>query len=120
MNTNLKALNTFLHNSHYFYTISENMDSVYSYVSPNYNKNFGAGRESLFGQKFSVTLHPEDIEVCSATGYRCMQNPDRLIPVTLRKHDGKGGFVTTHWEMQAMMSPDNTPISIVLAIMIPN
>lgn len=112
MENTFKAINTFLHESHYFYTISVNLDSVYSYVSRNYDKNFKAGRDSLLGQKFSVTLHPEDIEVCSAAGHRCMQNPDQLVPVTLRKHDGKGGFVTTNWEMKAIMGPDNTPLGI--------
>ena len=112
MNTTLNALNTFLHDSHYFYTISVDLNSVYSYVSPNYDKNFRAGRESLLGQKFSVTLHPDDIEVCSAAGYRCLQNPNQLVPVTLRKHDGKGGFVTTNWEMQAIMGKDNAPLGV--------
>ena len=112
MNTTLEALNTLLRDSHYFYTITVDLNSVYNYVSPNYNKNFGAGRETLLGQKFSVTLHPDDIEICTEAGYRCLQNPTQLIPVTLRKHDGHGGFVTTNWEMQAIVGADNSPLGV--------
>lgn len=112
MNTPFNAINKFLQQSRYFYTISLDLNSVYTYVSPNYNRNFSGGRESLLGQKFWITIHPEDIEICSAAGYRCLQNPEQLVPVTLRKHDGKGGFVTTNWEMQAKLAPDNTPFGV--------
>ncbi len=106
------GINAFLRDSHYFYTVALHLDSTYSYVSPNYNKNFGLGKGSLLGQVFSITLHPDDIAICAAAGLRCMQNPDQLVPVTLRKHDGKGGFVTTNWEMQVMMGPDKTPYGV--------
>lgn len=112
MNITLEALNTLLHDSRYFYTISLDLNSVYNYVSPNYNKNFGSGRDTLLGQKFSVTLHPDDIDICTEAGYRCMENPDELIPVTLRKHDGQGGFVTTNWEMKAIVGKDNALLGV--------
>lgn len=112
MNNAFKAINDFLNDSQHFYTIAVDLNSIYSYVSPNYDRNFAAGRKSLLGQKFSVTLHPEDIEVCALAGFRCLQHPEQLVPVKLRKHDGKGGFVTTQWEMQAMMDENRIPSGV--------
>ena len=112
MTNTFDRINGFLKDSRFFYTISINLDSVYSYVSPNYDLNFNFGSGSLLGQHFSVTLHPDDLEVCTAAGLRCFQHPQQLIPVTLRKHDGKGGFVTTQWEMQAIPGQGEMPAGV--------
>lgn len=112
MTNAFENINRFLSQSRYFYTISINLESIYSYVSPNYDRNFNFGESSLLGQHFSVTLHPDDLETCTVAGMRCLQNPELLVPVTLRKHDGKGGFVTTQWEMQAITGPNDTPAGV--------
>jgi len=104
-------INEFLANSSYFYTIAIGMDSRYSYVSANYNRNFDLVNESLLGKHFSVTLHPDDIAVCAEVGGRCFEAPGKLFPATLRKHDGRGGFVVTQWEMQAIFD-DGKPSGI--------
>lgn len=102
-------INEFLKSSTFFYTISIGMDSVYTYVSPSYDRNFGLGKGSLKGQHFSVTLHPDDVAICQKVGMKCFQEPGKLFSATLRKHDGKGGFVTTQWEMQGMFSENGDP-----------
>ncbi|WP_461453040.1 hypothetical protein [Mucilaginibacter sp.] len=104
--------NKLLKNSSFFYTIAIGMDSNYMYVSDNYDKNFDFVKDSLLGKQFSVTLHPDDIRICAEVGMKCFQNPGRLFPATLRKHDGKGGFVITQWEMQAMFDDQNQPLGI--------
>lgn len=70
------------------------------------------GEKTLKGKHFSVTLHPEDIKICEETGPKCFEAPGQLFPVTLRKHDGKGGFVVTQWEMQAMLNAEGIPEGI--------
>ena len=105
-------INEFLHTSKLFYTIAIGMDSTYIFVSPNYDRNFSLGKGSLKGQHFSVTLHPDDIKVCEAVGPKCFAAPGRLFPATLRKHDGKGGFVITQWEMQALFDESGQPEGI--------
>ncbi|UEG52166.1 PAS domain-containing protein [Mucilaginibacter daejeonensis] len=105
-------INNFLESSLFFYTIAIGMDSRYSYVSPNYDRNFSFGKGSLLGQHFSVTLHPEDIRLCEEAGPKCFADPASLFPVTLRKHDGKGGYVITQWEMQGMLDDDGLPQGI--------
>ena len=104
-----REINTFLAGSSFFYTIAIGMDSCYSYVSDNYNRNFGLLEDSLQGKHFSITLHPDDIALCAEAGGKCFENPGKLIPATLRKHDGKGGFVFTQWEMQAIFNGQQQP-----------
>jgi hypothetical protein len=105
-------INDFLANSSFFYTIAIGMDSKYSYVSNNYNYNFDHTKGSLLGKHFSITLHPDDIRICEEVGMKCFEHPDRLFPATLRKHDGKGGFVVTQWEMKAFFDEFNSPCGI--------
>lgn len=105
-------INAFLKYSSFFYTITIGMDSRYSYVSRNYDRNFEFTNNTLLGRHFSVTLHPEDIAICQHVGMQCFMNPGQLLPATLRKHNGSGGFVTTQWEMQALFDAKGKPEGI--------
>lgn len=88
------------------------MDSHYSYVSKNYDRSFEFTNNTLLGRHYSVTLHPEDIAICERVGMECFSAPGQLFPATLRKHDGRGGFVTTQWEMQALFDEQSQPDGI--------
>lgn len=105
-------INNFLAGSSFFYTITVDMDGRYAYVSPNYDKNFDFLGDSLLGKEFSLTLHPDDIKVCAEVGGQCFQHPDKLFPATLRKHDGKGGYVITQWELKAIFDQNGQPVGI--------
>ncbi|MGY3213582.1 PAS domain-containing protein [Mucilaginibacter sp. HD30] len=105
-------INHFLQESSFFYTIAIGMDSTYAYVSKNYDRNFEFTNGTLLGRHFSITLHPEDIAICQQSGSDCFANPGKLVAATLRKHDGRGGFVTTQWEMQAYFDGDGQPQGI--------
>jgi PAS domain S-box-containing protein len=95
-----------------FYVIIVGMDSKYTYASKSYNNNFSFLGESLEGRDFSITLHPDDIKICAEVGEQCFAEPNKLFPATLRKHDGKGGYVFTQWELKAVFSPDGIPEGI--------
>lgn len=107
-----KETTSLLENSSFYYTIAIGMDNRYMYVSPNYDKNFSFINKSLLGQPFYITLHPDDIKICAAVGGQCFENPGQLFPATLRKHDGKGGFIFTQWELKALFNDDNEPDGI--------
>lgn len=100
------------HNSAFYYTICLAMDGTYSYVSPSYDQNFSFTNDSLTGKPFSITLHPEDIKICEEVGNKCLQNPGVLFPATLRKHDGKDGFIITQWELRAFVNEKGNPEGI--------
>jgi len=105
-------VNEFLKESAFFYTIVIGIDSTYTYVSKNYDRNFEFTKGTLLGRHFSVTLHPEDIAICAQVGGLCFSAPGQLFSATLRKHDGQGGFVTTQWEMQALFDEQGQPEGI--------
>lgn len=107
-----EQINYFLADSSFFYTIAIGMDSRYAYVSNNYNRNFDPLNGSLLGKHFSITLHPEDVAICAEVGLRCFSEPGKLFPARLRKHDGKGGFVITQWEMKAFFKKNGEPEGI--------
>ncbi|MBD1393173.1 PAS domain-containing protein [Mucilaginibacter glaciei] len=107
-----RQITGFLANSSVFYTIAINLDSKYVFVSNNYNRNFDQSNGSLLGKNFSVTLHPDDIRICAEVGMKCLAQPGELFPATLRKHDGKGGFVVTQWEMSAYCDISEQPAGI--------
>jgi len=99
-------------NSAFYYTICLSMDGTYSYVSPSYDQNFNFVNDTLAGKPFYVTLHPDDIKICEEVGNKCFQNPGQPVPARLRKHDGKGGFVITQWELWAFFDEKNSPAGI--------
>ena len=101
-----------LEKSSFYYTIALGMDGNYIYVSPNYDRNFDFLKDSLLGKPFYITLHADDIKICEEVGMKCFQNPEQLHPATLRKHDGKGGYVITQWELKALMDEQNNPCGI--------
>ncbi len=101
-----------LQNSTYYYAIAIGMDNRYSYVSPNYDVNFSFINDSLLGKPFYITLHPDDIKICQEAGAKCFEKPHELFPATLRKHDGKGGFIFTQWELKAIFDEDGNPEGI--------
>ncbi|MDN3583428.1 PAS domain-containing protein [Mucilaginibacter flavus] len=105
-------VNQFLKDSSFFYTIAIGMDSTYTYVSKNYDRNFEFTNGTLLGRHFSVTLHPEDVAICAQVGGQCFSAPGELFSATLRKHDGSGGYVTTQWEMQALFDQQGQPEGI--------
>jgi hypothetical protein len=101
-----------LEKSSFYYSLIVALDNTYHYVSPHYNRNFDFLNESLVGKPFHITLHPDDVKVCEQVGASCFENPDKLLPATLRKRDGKGGFVFTQWEFKAVFSDDMQPFGI--------
>jgi signal transduction histidine kinase len=107
-----QQVNDFLANSNFFYTIAIGMDSRYSFVSSNYNRNFDQSNGSLLSKHFSITLHPEDVSICAEVGRKCFEQAGQLFPATLRKHDGMGGYVVTQWEMKAFFSENGDPAGI--------
>ena len=99
----LKATKTLLDNSSSYYIICTDTDGNYSYVNKHYARKFKATRENMVGEPFHVTMHPDDIKICEEVGAKCFEHPGKLFPATIRKHDGKGGYVVTQWEFTLMI-----------------
>ncbi|CAN5196392.1 hypothetical protein BH09BAC6_BH09BAC6_18600 [soil metagenome] len=91
-----------LENSTFYYIVTVAMNGNYSYVNPNYAKSFAYINDDMVGKPYYITMHPDDRKICEQTGEKCFQFPDRSFPATIRKHDGKGGYIVTQWEYRAI------------------
>lgn len=87
-----------LHNSDFYYIICTDGTGNYSYINNHYASSFKHIHEALVGQPFYITMHPDDIKVCEEVGGKCYEHPGKLFPATIRKHNGRGGYVFTQWE----------------------
>lgn len=106
---NFKETINLLEHSNFYYVIIAGMDSNYSYVNSHYAAAFGHIAKDMIGKPYSITMHPDDTNVCAEVAALCFQNPDRSFPATIRKHDGKGGYIITQWEYRAMFDEQNQP-----------
>lgn len=88
------------------------MDGNYAYVNQHYAEQFAFVNETLVGQPYHVTMHPDDRKTCEDVSLKCFQNPGSLFPATIRKHDGKGGYLYTQWEYRAMFDEMGAPAGI--------
>lgn len=98
-----------LENSNFYYVIIAGMDSNYSYVNTHYADAFGHIAKDMVGKPYYITMHPDDTKVCEEASIKCFQNPDKSFPATIRKHDGKGGYIITQWEYRAIFNDQNEP-----------
>ncbi len=98
-------------NSRFYYIICINTEGKYVYTNGNYANTFKHVTDGFIGKSGYINMHPDDVPVCREAAYKCFENPDTLFPVTLRKHDGKNGFIITQWEFRAMMD-NGAPVGI--------
>jgi PAS domain S-box-containing protein len=101
-----------LKNSNFYYIITTNMAGTYSYINGHYERSFSYISESIVGMPYQVTMHPDDTKVCEEVAAKCFAAPDQMFPATIRKHDGKGGYVITQWEYKAMFNENGEPDGI--------
>jgi PAS domain S-box-containing protein len=101
-----------LENSTFYYIITTDMSGRYNYINSHYKKSFSYSDEEIIGKPYLFTIHPDDSKVCEEVGGKCFQYPDQMFPATIRKHDGKGGFVITQWEYKAMFDDNGEPAGV--------
>jgi PAS domain S-box-containing protein len=101
-----------LENSNFYYVITTNLNGTYRYVNNHYRKSFAYISNDIVGLPYQVTMHADDTIVCEETAGRCISNPGQMFPATIRKHDGKGGYIITQWEYKAMFTENGEPDGI--------
>lgn len=109
---NFKDTITLLEDSHFFYIIIAGIDGTYNYVNKNYANAFRHISNDIVGKPYLLTMHPEDSKVCEEVSALCFQFPDRSFPATIRKRDGKGGYIVTQWEYTAMFDENGEPSGV--------
>lgn len=105
----IKAL---LGNSSTYYLIAVDMNANYSYLNKRYADLFSSMHGDLVGKNYAITMHPDDCKTCEIVSGMAFAHPEAVFPATLRKHDGRGGFIITRWEYKAMFDADGKPSGI--------
>lgn len=98
-----------LDKARHYYIICTNTQGVYTYINQAYAKRFSHVNDQFVGLPSTLTMHPDDIPDVVDAGRQCMQDKNLLLPVTIRKHDGKGGYIFTQWEFKGMFDDNGVP-----------
>lgn len=107
-----EAVKTLLGNSGTYYLIAVDMNANYTYINKRYADIFNPIHGDLVGRHYAITMHPDDQETCEIVSKMAFMHPDSVFPATLRKYDGRGGFVITRWEYKAMFDDNGAPAGI--------
>ncbi|WP_439882325.1 hypothetical protein ACSX1A_03990 [Pontibacter sp. MBLB2868] len=107
--TNFEETKKLLEDSTFYYVIATSMDGNYSYVNNCYSKAFDHIHGPVVGKPYWITMHADDTKVCEEVAVKCFANPESTFPATIRKHDGKGGYIITQWEYKALFDEANQP-----------
>lgn len=103
----LDQLKNLLHNSNAFYLGHINDAGQYAYLNQHFIDRYGKLYESMIDMPAHIPTHPDDLPACYATNQKCMDEPDKCFPLTIRKINGEG-YVITHWDYKAYRKPDGS------------
>ena len=108
-----EAIKQILDNSGVYYLVFVDMNGQYAYLNRKYQNAFKELHGKLIGQHYSKTMHADDTKICMHVSQQCFEHPGRIFPATIRKHDGKGGYITTQWEYKAVYDDQKSPTGIL-------
>lgn len=95
-----------------YYLIAVDMDSNFMYLNKRYHMVFEPIHGDLVGKHYAATVHPEDQQTCKIVSQMAFRYPGKLFPATLRKYDGRGSYMVTRWEYQAIFNDLMEPLGI--------
>jgi PAS domain S-box-containing protein len=99
-------------NSQTSYIIRTDLEGRYTFVNDKFRDQFSYLNPDMIGSSSLESIISEDHPICSATVEKCLRQPGRVIPVTLRKPRKSGGYYWTEWEFVALVNEKGDPIGI--------
>jgi hypothetical protein len=84
-----------------FYLVKVDSHSNYVYMNDHFISRHSSFYNHTDIRSAALALHPDDYELSYATYLKCVEHPDQTFEATLRKLDGKGGYIITYWEYKA-------------------
>lgn len=104
----------YLHHSRTYSVIVTDLHGHYVYVNAAFKKKFSFISEAFEGLSALTAIYPEDHQVCLEAVQRCLNNPDDIVPVYLRKPAPNGeDFYWTAWEFSVLKDRDQQPSGIL-------
>jgi hypothetical protein len=84
-----------------FYLVKIDNQGLYVYMNQHFIQQHSTFYNGTDIRSAAIALHPDDHDLSYATFLKCMAQPTHTFPATLRKLDGKGGYIITYWEYKA-------------------
>lgn len=102
-----------LKTSRTYYLVMVDHQGDYTYINDYFLDKYAGFYKDKTNRPASVALHPDDHELAYQTSLLCLANPDESFQVTLRKLNGKGGYIITQWDFKASLLTDGSLEGIV-------
>ncbi|MDW8295866.1 MAG: PAS domain-containing protein [Raineya sp.] len=107
-----KYVPSFLLNSHTYYVCITDLEGKYAFVNNFFAKRFSFIATNFIGLPFQGTIHKEDILKCNEAARQCIQEPNKITKVLVRKPTPNGDFCWTDWEFSLLQDENMQPIGI--------
>ncbi|HMO40488.1 MAG TPA: ATP-binding protein [Saprospiraceae bacterium] len=109
-----QQLATTLEQSKVFLLARTNLEGIYTYVNPLFNRRFSYIANDFIGLPFVVAISSEDMQKCIHIAEKCIRTPEATFSLVLRKPSPNGGSFWTNWEFSAVIDETNgAPIEIM-------
>jgi hypothetical protein len=102
-----------LKTSRTYYLVLVDHNGDYAYINDYFLDKYAGFYKNKTSRPSSAALHPDDHELAYQTSLKCLANPYESFQVTLRKLNGKGGYIITQWDFKTSLLADGTIEGIV-------
>lgn len=102
-----------LKTSRTYYLVLVDHNGDYAYINDYFLDKYAGFYKNKTSRPSSAALHPDDHELAYQTSLKCLANPNESFQVTLRKLNGKGGYIITQWDFKTSLLADGTIEGIV-------
>jgi hypothetical protein len=97
-----------LKTSRTYYLVLVDQKGDYAYINDYFLEKYAGFYKDKSSRPASAALHPDDHELAYQTSVQCLANPHECCQVTLRKLNGKGGYIITQWDFKANLLADGS------------
>jgi PAS domain S-box-containing protein len=97
------------------YLIITDLEGNYIFVNDLFQKRFSFISDNFIGLSAQNSVHPEDLEKCATASLECINKPDAVVNLKIRKPDGRntGEYCETDWEFSLFADKNKKPIGIL-------
>ena len=105
-----------LHSENYLVVITD-LEGKYIFVNDMFQERFAFFADNFIGVLSSDTMHPDDVDKCVTASITCMENPNAIVQLQVRKPSVaqahlESDFYWTNWEFSLFKDKNNQPIGI--------
>jgi hypothetical protein len=83
----LNQIPSFLINSTSYYVVITNLEGKYIFVNDCFKQRFSFVTDDFINKESFIAISPLDHGVCIEAGQKCIENPNEVVRVDLRKPD---------------------------------